>query len=140
MPAFRAIQLGPMGHKARIQAMRAGIVALGGEVVTVDDNRLAAIRSVTALGDVAFAFTCGMHAREAVARGFLRGLGVPLLVLDCGYFRRACGAKDTEGYNQLGLGGLWWTPPLAVDAERFAAHGITVAEPVEWIARKILVS
>lgn len=147
MSRFRALLLGPMGHKARIQAMSAGIVALGGEVVAVPDNKLAAIRHHLAAGPVAFAFTCGMHAREAVARGFLRGAGVPLLVLDCGYLRRCSGAQDEEGYNQLGIGGLCWVPTradligagVAPFSARFEALGLPVAEPVQGRGKVALI-
>jgi hypothetical protein len=138
-PRFRALCFGPMGSKARIQAMQEGIAALGGEVVSVPDNRLEAIRRAMALGGVTFAFTCGMHDREAVARGFLRGLGVPLLVLDCGYFSRASHAKDAEGYNQLGLGRLGWVPQEDCSGERFAAHGLAVAERVQTGGKVALV-
>ncbi len=135
MPAFRAICLGPMGRKARIQAMQEGVAALGGEVLPVPDNSLAALRAALAKGDVRFAFTCGMHDREAVARGFLRGAGVPLLVLDLGYFHRASGASDTEGYNQLGIGRLNWVSPKPAGARafaaRFEAHRLTLAEPIQ---------
>src|SRR5690606_15034611 len=135
MPAkFRAVILGPIGHKARVQAMQDGIAALGGEVVSVPDSTLPALQLALRTGAVAFAVACGMHARERIARGYLRGLGIPLLVLDCGWFRRAGGAQDGEGYSQLGLGRLNWVPPIDCDRpatrSRFEEHGITVAEPV----------
>ncbi len=126
--SFTAIQLG-YPHKARVQAMAAGVAALGGKVIVVAeeiaaDDLLAQIRAHAPR----FAFTCGLHRATARSRGILAGLGLPLLVLDCGWFHRAEGGADVTGYNQLGLDRLNWVPPSSHRSpKRWAAHGLAIA-------------
>jgi hypothetical protein len=132
---FTALQIGPYGSKARILAMADGVRALGGEVRQVSSN-WKDLRREPHLRKAQFAFTCGMQEDLALARGWLRGLDIPLLVLDCGYLRRASGPADDAGYNQLGLERLCWVPPIRCDAARFAELDVAIA-PAAWDRPKI---
>lgn len=123
---FTVVSYGPFRAKVRMEAFADGVRALGGRVLWIDDD--AELQRVLATQAVRFAYTCGMRAMEARGRDILSKAGVPLLVLDLGYFNRASGPKDQSGYNQLGVGGLCWTPPVDVPADRFEAHGLTVAQ------------
>jgi hypothetical protein len=137
---FTVLQFGHYTAKARMQAMAEGVRALGGEVLDLLEGiDLTAVSTFVAHVKPRFAFTCGMHFRDAPQRGFLRGAGVPVLVLDCGYFRRASGGQDTTGYNQLGLDALCWTPPGALPADRWQAHGIALAPPVQGRGKVALI-
>lgn len=138
--SFTALQFARYQHKARIRAMADGVRALGGTVVDIADGMAAAdIVALVKRTLPRFAFTCGMHHVDAANRGLLAGLGVPLLVLDCGYFRRAEGSADETGYNQLGLGQLNWVPTAMCPSDRWQEHGIGLAKPVQGRARLALV-
>lgn len=65
---------------------------------------------------------CGDILRHYNARG------VPVLVLDLGYMRRAYrGGPDPKVYHQLGLNGLNWLPPGPVPSDRLDALHLHVA-------------
>lgn len=113
-------------------AMAAGVVALGGRVIDLPETAtLDETAALIAKHRPRFAFTCGMHHRDAIARGFLAGCLIPLVVLDCGYFNRSKGAHDLEGYNQIGINRLNWVPRTVCDASRWNMHGIELAPPVQ---------
>lgn len=131
-PAFTALQLGPYHKKVRMPAFADGVRALGGAVVEIADSKAEVLRALLARRDEGsgignqspntnlnsprvttrpwFAFTAGWHEREAAARGILRVCGIPLLVTDLGYLRRAPSPASLEGYYQVGIGCLCWLP------------------------------
>jgi len=112
-----------------MKAMAEGVAALGGRVEVVSETASADdLMRLLSSARPRFAFTCGMHREAARPRGILAGFDVPLLVLDCGWFNRAEGGDDEEGYNQLGLGQLNWLPPRCHRSpRRWLAHGLTIA-------------
>jgi hypothetical protein len=128
---FTAIQLGPYIAKVRMQAFALGVAELGGRVVNLPAPTLSQLAASQDLKQAQFAFTSGMHDNEALGRGWLAGLGKPLLVLDCGWFQRAAGPNDQVGYNQLGLNKLAWVPPEDCPPERFASLGVKLEPAVQ---------
>lgn len=118
---FVALELGQYFTKARCEAMREGIRVLGGSTVHLKQCTLPNLALALASHRPKFCFTTGMHPAESAARGYLRGLGLPLVVLDCGYFKRSQGSEDELGYNQVGLDRLNWIPPIPVNGERWHA-------------------
>ncbi len=136
---FTVIQLGPYASKARMQACAAGVGLLGGRIVNLFSPTIAQLTASPDLKSARFAFTCGMHANEATGRGWLAGLGIPLLVLDCGWFKRSSGPDDWKGYNQLGLGKLGWAPPEHCPPDRFSALGVEISPPAEGRPKVVLV-
>ncbi len=140
MSTWRAIQLGRVGHKERIKAMRIGVASVGGMVVDCPYSDVATLEKLTAAHDVRFAYTCGMHWTERAARAFLESKCIPLVVLDLGYFKRAKNSTDRVGYNQVGLGKIGWVPECEVDSSRWDALGIPDAvAPVTDRPRNVLV-
>ncbi len=138
--SFHAIQLGRVGHKERIKAMRLGVASVGGKVADCPHSDVATLEKLTAAHDVRFAYTCGMHWTERVARAFLESKGIPSVVLDLGYFKRAKNSADKTGYNQIGLGKIGWVPEREVDSSRWEALGIPDAvAPVTDRPRNVLV-
>jgi hypothetical protein len=136
---FRILILCAPGKKTRLDAAAEGLRAQGAEVVFVREGGLKFLLAEIERGRPDAVLVSGMHVRHANCRGYLRGLGVPFMVLDCGYFQRAAGPQDSRGYNQLGLGQLNWVPPGKCDATRWEAHGITVAAPAEGREKVALV-
>lgn len=123
------MQIGRYTHKVRIQAMRAGIEKLGGVVVDAYHPHPMTVRRFIEGTRPRFAFTCGEHWTENAAREELARAGVPLVVMDLGYFKRATGPRDANGYNQVGLGSLCWTPPTDVPSDRWERLQIPDALP-----------
>lgn len=128
-PTWQAIELGNYGNKVRTQAMRAGVRALGGKVIQCPHSDLPTLETAVKSGGVRFAYTSGMHVAEKHCRAFLESAGVPLVILDLGYFKRATGAQDRDGYNQVGIGRIGWVPPQEVDSSRWDALGLPDARP-----------
>lgn len=128
-PQWSAIELGNYGDKVRTQAMRAGVRALGGKVLACPHSDAETLTQHLQTYDVRFAFTSGNHWQEREARKILDAAGVPVVILDLGYFKRATGAKDREGYNQVGIGRIGWVPSHAVDSSRWDALGLPDALP-----------
>ncbi len=138
--SFHAIQLGRVGHKERIKSMRLGVASVGGTVVDCPYSDVATLEKLTTVHDVRFVYTCGMHWTERAARSFLESKGIPLVVLDLGYFKRAKDSKDRTGYNQIGIGKIGWVPSHDVDSSRWDALGIPDAvAPVSDRPRNVLV-
>ena len=138
--SFHAIQLGRVGHKERIKAMRLGVASVGGTVIDCPYSDVATLEKLTTAHDVRFAYTCGMHWTERAARAFLESKGIPMVVLDLGYFKRAKNSADRVGYNQVGLGKIGWVPECEVDSSRWDALGIPDAvAPVTDRPRNVLV-
>jgi hypothetical protein len=71
------------------------------------------------------AVTCGMHVGLAEARAQLAAAGIPLIVTDLGYIRRASRGQH-EGYHQVGLGRIGWLPPFACPLDRWKALGVEI--------------
>jgi hypothetical protein len=138
---FTVLQIGPYANKVRMPAFAEGVRAYGGQVIEVRDDATGT-RLIEALnlieqrtGRPWFAFTAGMQPREAAARGVLRACGIPLVVLDLGYLRRAGNAKDEAGYYQMGIGRIGWVPQLApeqmdIARDRLDRLAVTVAPSV----------
>jgi hypothetical protein len=137
-PAWFALQLGPYNIKVRMQAVAAGVAALGGRVVDVPDSDPEAVRTELTRQKISLAFTCGMRDREAPVRGLLEGLEIPFLITDLGYFKRARGPRDGTGYNQLSLAHLCWVPPDPCPGDRFDELKMAVAEPREPRTGRVL--
>ena len=125
--SYTALELGAYSWKARHIAMRRGVTATGGRTLNVTSyDKLHAIIAETS---PRFAFTSGMHAEEAYARGVLRALDVPLLVLDCGWFKRASGPQDTEGHNQVCVDSLNSPAEGSYDASRWRLLDLPAPRP-----------
>ncbi len=138
--SFHAIQLGRVGHKERIKSMRLGVASVGGTVVDCPYSDVATLERLITAHDFRLVYTCGMHWTERAARAFLESKGIPLVVLDLGYFKRAKDSKDRTGYNQIGLGKIGWVPEREVDSSRWDALGIPDAvAPVTDRPRNVLV-
>lgn len=90
------------------------------------------------MDSIAFAVTCGMHDREAAGRVLLAAAGVPVVVLDLGYVRRASRGQH-DGYHQVGIGRLGWLPPFLCPGDRLQELEILVEEPADKPGRRILV-
>ena len=134
-----AYNIGGFADKVRVKAFAKSLKAAGFRVKTIAhdcpyhfDLRHAKRKGV-------LAFTCGMRPHFAPIRKRLSELGIPLIVLDCGYFRRANDPYDAKGYNQVGVGSLCWTPQQAPDSSRWDALGLTMAEGRERKQTYILV-
>lgn len=120
--------------------MRAGVQKEGGTVLDCPYSDVATLERLIAAHDVRFAYTCGMHWQERAARAFLESKGVPLVVLDLGYFKRAKNSTDRTGYNQVGIGRIGWVPDCEVDSSRWDALGIADAvEPVTNRPKNLLI-
>lgn len=127
MSTWHAIQLGRYAAKERIKSMRRGVEKEGGAVLDCPQSDLATLERLTTQHDVRFAYTCGMHWQERDAVKFLKSKGIPLVVLDLGYFKRAKNSTDRAGYNQVGIGRIGWVPDCEVDSSRWDALGISDA-------------
>lgn len=127
--AWRALQLGRCAEKVRIQAFARGCRELGGQVMTLDESYGSKLDQVLRAGNVALCFTSGMHAPEDLARGLCAGHGVPLVILDLGYLKRAQHPQDAGGYNQVGLNHSCWIPPTEQPADRWEALGVELKPP-----------
>lgn len=129
---FTALQFGRYTHKARMRAFAQGVHALGGDVIDITDSNPEKVLRLCRERTIAFGFSCGMHPRDAGARGVLNALGIPKLILDLGYIRRSNGPRDEDGYNQLGLGGIGWYPrDDNLPGDRLAALRIKIATPID---------
>ncbi|MGE9269167.1 MAG: hypothetical protein ACQKBU_00045 [Verrucomicrobiales bacterium] len=133
------VYLGTANWKARAVAMLEAVKAEGWEVYQIAPTDLETLARLVQGDRVAFAVTVGMHRPELAARSLLEASGVPVMVLDLGYFRRASGPDDEDGYNQAGWGRIGWVPSSVPDGERWEALGL----PLEACAfpgevRKIL--
>lgn len=141
---FTALQLGRYPEKVRLKAFGDGVRACGGHVLEIPDSDPRRVRSmIEGATRPSFAFSAGVAHREAAARGVLRAQGIPLLVLDLGFLRRATGPRDEHGFNQVGLNQLCWLPPGRSDSrtvgqsdsptdlpsDRFESLGLPIAEP-----------
>ena len=134
------MQIGRYTGKARIQAIRQGVEAIGGTVIDAYHPHPSTVRKMARALSPRFAFTCGEHWTEDAARRELEAAGIPLLVTDLGYFKRATGPHDETGYNQLGIGRLCWVPPLDVPADRWQALGVPDALPPAQGREKIVLA
>jgi hypothetical protein len=147
--SWMALQLDTHGLKSQEDAIVAGIRALGGEVVPVDDSALRmALNANPSASTISLfanagapaatmAFVTGMRCRHSALRGFLRGLGIPLLVTERGYLRRGRGSMET--YYQLGVGRLGWVPPGPLPSARFDALDLPLQDPVNRPTGAVLV-
>ena len=137
MKNWYALQLGDYIHKYRIQALCDGVRELGGEVVVCRSE--VEVLEALELYPVTVGFTSGMRENEAESREVLQEREIPLLVADCGYFQRA-NDNALAGYNQLGIGGLCWTPPTPMPSDRYDKLGMPeVALPKLGSARNCLI-
>lgn len=135
---FTALNLGGYSHKIRIPAFAAGVRAHGGTVIDVPVPTADKVLAAIAEHAPRFAFTSGCTIREAGARGVLRMRSIPLFVVDLGYFKRATGPKDENGFNQAGIDRLCWVPwrldgpdTSGTWRARFDALDIPVAESID---------
>lgn len=72
----------------------------------------------------------GLRGKGADALRDYQERDVPVLVIDYGYLNRAT-AEDSDGYWQVGLGGLNQIPQFECPSDRFEALGIPILEPVK---------
>jgi hypothetical protein len=107
---WAAVELGNYGSKERTKSMRAAVYACGGYVVNCGKSDVATLSTLCATHKVMFAYTSGEHTAERMAREYLACVQIPLVILDLGYFKRASGAHDRVGYNQVGIGRIGWVP------------------------------
>jgi hypothetical protein len=113
--------------KARIQAAVLGLRRRG---YAIDVLRHPSDVEVLLAKDCEYdmALASGDKPEWIPAREQLAARGIPTLVLDLGYLRRASGPRDRDGYNQAGWGGLCRPPERSFGPTRLAALGIR-AEP-----------
>lgn len=123
-----AYNLGGHSEKVRVRAFAKSLKRAGYRVKTVVSDCLYQfdLKHSRRRGEIAF--TCGMQPRYSRVRERMAQIGIPLIVLDCGYFRRANDQGDAKGYNQAGIGRLCWTPKTAPDSSRWDALGLEVAQ------------
>jgi len=131
---WRAIQLGAYFDKIRLQAFAMGVKRLGGEPLALPESEsrrlLEMIQAPAGEHGVLLAFTSGTHPIEGWARGVLKAAGIPLVVLDLGYLKRASHAQDATGYNQLGIGRLGAIPLMPCPRDRLDMLAVTPSIPV----------
>ena len=131
---WRAIQLGPYFDKIRLQAFAMGVRALGGEPLALPESEsrklLEMIKAPAGEHGVLLAFTSGMHPTEGWARGVLKAAGIPLVIADLGYIKRANDAQDATGYNQIGIGRVGAIPSVPCPGDRLGTLGVTLSPPV----------
>ena len=125
-------------HKARIEALRTGEIACGLEPFLLLSQQ-SDFAKVVDERKPRFAATSGMQKEEAKARALLADRGIPILVLDLGYIRRPQGDRDTQGFNQVGLGKLGWMPTTPCPSDRLDRLQITVAPLVVEEPKRCLV-
>lgn len=133
-----AILVGNYLEKVRIGAIIEGAKKLGYSVICCGSN-LSAFKQQCDITPPAFCITCGMHYNEAPIRGYLKAMGIPLLVTDLGYFNRAPNALSQTGYYQVGLNKLNWVPSCRVNSSRFDVHNLTVADTITTNEKTALV-
>lgn len=140
MNKWHAIQLGRYAQKERIKSMRIGVVHEGGGTLDCHQSDIATLEALISSHDVRFTYTSGMHWPERSAREYLKSKGIPLVVLDLGYFKRAKDSKDREGYNQVGLDRIGWTPNSDIDSSRWDAFGFAdCVDPVIGRPKSVLI-
>ncbi|WP_334181034.1 hypothetical protein [Pseudomonas nitroreducens] len=72
----------------------------------------------------------GLRGKGADALRDYQERDVPVLVIDYGYLSRAT-AEDSDGYWQVGLGGLNQIPQFECPSDRFEALGLDIQKPVK---------
>ena len=72
----------------------------------------------------------GLRGKGADALRDYQERDVPVLVIDFGYLNRAT-AEDSDGYWQVGLGGLNQIPQFECPGDRFEALGLDIQKPVK---------
>lgn len=65
------------------------------------------------------AVTCGMRKAYRARRNLMGRRGVPVVVLELGYMRRAFSKFTPSGYYQVGLGKIGWIPDAPGPEPRF---------------------
>ena len=138
---WRALQLGAYFDKIRLQAFAMGVKALGGEPLALAESEsrrlLDLVQAAAGEHGILLAFTSGTHPVEGWARGVLKAAGIPLVVLDLGYLRRANHAQDATGYNQVGIGRLGAIPAMPCPGDRLGALEVTLAPPASPARAKV---
>lgn len=89
--------------------------------------------------DCQFAICSGLPARSAPAWTACQKLGIPLLIAELGYLKRANDSRDTDGYFQVGWNRIGWTPASA-PADRFEALGLEVRDQELGAGNRILIA
>ena len=106
-------------------AFRAGALARGWVVRRRSANDFK--RGDTEPFDLAFLYSLRSRGADELLEGFAR-VGVPVVVMDYGYIKRACQEAFGGGgeYWQVGIGGLNSLPDFACPSDRFDALGIDI--------------
>lgn len=103
----------------RQKAVVDGFAALGYEAVPYANQRALA-------GVYDFAVCGGLRNHTLPARRAVVSAGIPMVIVELGYLKRAFNNGDTEGYFQLGLGRIGWVPPHPQPSDRWEALGLTL--------------
>ena len=74
---------------------------------------------------------CGVRGNNRGVLADYTAAGIPALVIEWGYLKRADLGRD--GYWQLGIGGLNWLPPMPCKADRWRALGLKLAKPHDGV-------
>lgn len=109
-------------NKRRVAALAAGWRAMGGKVLACGSNPE---EWRPEWQGAAAAVVCGLHARTLPGRQVCQQAGIPVIVTDLGYVRRADHDGD-DGYYQAGIGRIGWLPPFSVPGDRWLALGLRV--------------
>lgn len=109
------------GRTPRVTALLEGVKNKGIELLT------AGRPEEVARSGADFAVCSGMNRLSVAGRAECVKLGIPVLIVELGYLRRANNNRDLLGYYQLGWDRLCWTPETAA-SDRFDALGLTVTD------------
>lgn len=123
------------GHKRRVSALCAGWRQMGGSVLAcVADPQ----EWRPEWRKAAAAIVCGLHGRTFPGRQVCQEAGIPVVVTDLGYVKRADHDGD-DGYYQAGIGRIGWLPPFAVPGDRWVELGMSVEPAPQHPGGRILV-
>lgn len=104
-------------HLARQRSLLAGVRSLG-YTVEPFDGRAEQTKAE-------FAVCSGMRNNSAFGRKFCATWGIPVMIIELGYLRRASNNEDLSGYFQLGWDRIGWVPASA-PPDRFRRLGLEV--------------
>ena len=74
---------------------------------------------------------CGCRGNNRDVLADYTAVGIPAMVIEWGYLKRADLGRD--GYWQLGLGGLNWLPTTPCKTDRWRALGLNLAKPHDGV-------
>lgn len=125
-------------RKRRVSALCEAVEAAGGSVVKIGRSPSEWDQEAPGWRAAAAAVCGGVRPQDARARMALRRAGIPLVIVELGYLRRA--NQDGEpGYYQLSLGRIGRLPDVPCQPDRFHALDIELEFSAWWERRRILV-